>query len=114
MKKDKVREKANRQTVGKIKEIRFRPFIDTNDLKTKANKAKEFLDEGCNVKISVLLKGREMNHKDIVFEKLNSFISIINDLKLDDNFEAAMSSDPCINNRQITATISKKRISGEA
>ena len=114
MKKDKVREKASRQTIGKLKEIRLRPFIDTNDLKTKASKAKEFLDDGCNVRISVMLKGREMSHKDIVFEKLNNLIAMINEFKLDDNFEAAISNDPTLNNRMITAMISRKRISGEA
>ena len=113
MKKDKIRDKASRQTTGKLKEIRFRPFIDTNDLKTKASKAKEFLDDGCNVKISVLMKGRECAHKDIVFEKLNNLISLINEFKLEDNFEAAIATDPLTNNRQITAMISRKRSSSE-
>lgn len=76
-KKQKAAAKSQRESVSKIKEIKFRPSTDVNDLKTKANKAAEFLDEGHKVKISILFKGREISYQEVAYETLNTFLNLI-------------------------------------
>lgn len=61
----KERESRRHQHVIELKEVRIRPKIDDNDLKTKGRQAAKFLDAGHKVKLTVLFRGREMAHPDI-------------------------------------------------
>jgi len=61
----KERESRRNSKAITIKEIRLRPKTDDHDLDTKTRKAKEFLQEGDKVKLTVLFRGREMAHPDI-------------------------------------------------
>ncbi len=57
----------------KVKEIKFKPNIDTHDLEFKLNKARVFLQKGDKVRVVCTFRGREMLHKEIghqVFEKV--------------------------------------------
>ena len=58
------REKAakKRQKVTEVKEIRLTPNIDVNDLNTKANQARKFIEKGDRVKVALRFRGREMAH----------------------------------------------------
>ena len=64
----------------KTKEIRLSPNIDTNDLNTKVNQAKKFLQKGAKVKVSLRFRGREMAHKDVGREILNAFFEELKDV----------------------------------
>jgi translation initiation factor IF-3 len=59
------REAKKKQKSQTFKEIRLRVKIDTNDLRTKARRAAEFLDEGDRVKITVQFRGREISHANL-------------------------------------------------
>lgn len=76
-KKDK--ENKKRQKVIQIKEIKMGPKIDTGDFDRKAHDAREFLDEGDNVKVTMKFRGREMQHTEIGLEKLNAFFEKLTD-----------------------------------
>lgn len=58
------REKENRkkQHVTEIKEVRLSPNIDTNDMNTKINNARKFLEKGNKVKVTLRFRGRELAH----------------------------------------------------
>jgi translation initiation factor IF-3 len=60
------REKEAQKNVHKVqmKEISLSLNIADHDLGVKAKKANEFLQNGDKVKLSLLMKGREMNMKD--------------------------------------------------
>ena len=58
----KEKEAKKKQKIVEVKEIRFSPNIDTNDLNTKANQARKFLQNGDRVKVSVRFRGRELAH----------------------------------------------------
>ena len=58
----KEKEARKKQKTVDIKEIRFSPNIDVNDLNTKMNHARKFLKGGDKVKVSVRFRGREMAH----------------------------------------------------
>ncbi len=46
----------------KLKEIRLRPKTEDHDIETKANQAKKFLEHKDKVLISVVFRGRELQH----------------------------------------------------
>lgn len=63
-KREKDSEKRNRENRVKLKEIKFTPNTDDNDVKHKLKKAIEFLSEGDKVKATVQFKGRMITHKE--------------------------------------------------
>ncbi|ADU63031.1 translation initiation factor IF-3 [Pseudodesulfovibrio aespoeensis Aspo-2] len=60
----KLQEAKKKQTVIKIKEVKFRPKTDEHDYQTKLNKILQFLDDGDRCKVTVFFRGREIVHKD--------------------------------------------------
>lgn len=73
--------KKNQKNVG-TKEVRLRPFIGQHDFDTRAEKAKSFLEDGNQVKISVFFKGREITRKEFGYETLNRFLKSIENAKV--------------------------------
>ena len=61
----KEKEAKKKQKVVVVKEVRLRPGIGDNDLKTKSNNAIKFLQKGDKVKVELRFRGRELGHKDI-------------------------------------------------
>ncbi|MDR1088512.1 MAG: translation initiation factor IF-3 [Coriobacteriales bacterium] len=47
-----------------VKEMKFRPKIDTGDYETKKRHVVRFLDAGAKVKITIMFRGRELSHPD--------------------------------------------------
>lgn len=78
MKKEK--ESKKKQKTINVKEIRMSPNIEMHDLKTKANKATKFLNDGDRVKVSVRFRGREMGHTDIGRGVLDDFTELVKDV----------------------------------
>ena len=58
----KEKEAKKKQKVIEIKEVRLSPNIDENDLNTKMNNARKFLEKGNKVKVTLRFRGREMAH----------------------------------------------------
>lgn len=79
------KEAAKKQRAAQvlIKEVQLRPTIDTNDLKIKARKAKEFLAEGDKVKIVMRFRGRENTHKDVGRGIIEDFLNELGDHKVE-------------------------------
>ena len=69
----KAKEAKKNQKVTEIKELRLSPNIDENDLNTKANQARKFLQHGDKVKVTLKFRGREMAHMNLGREILDSF-----------------------------------------
>lgn len=72
---EKKKESATKAKSKKseIKEFVFGPRIGDGDLNTKIDRAKEFLEEGNRVKITLKLRGRECEFPQIGFEKIKRF-----------------------------------------
>jgi translation initiation factor IF-3 len=73
--------KKNQKNVG-VKEVRLRPFIGAHDFDTRLARAKEFLDGGNQVKISVFFKGREITRKEFGYDVVKRFIGQLESVKL--------------------------------
>lgn len=76
----KEKEAKKKQKVTEVKEIRFSPNIDTNDLNTKANQARKFLEHGDKVKVTLRFRGREMAHMQSSKQILDDFVELIKDV----------------------------------
>ncbi len=76
----KEKEARKKQKTINIKEIRMTPNIEAHDLNTKANHAKDFLENGDKVKVSVRFRGRELGHKEIGRAVLDDFVELVSEL----------------------------------
>lgn len=101
-KKRKEQAKKRRESIIKLKEIKFKPSTDFNDLKTKARKTSKFLDEGWRVRIAIKFKGRELSHQEIGWDRLDEFVELIDNV---DYFE-----QPQLNGSTLICVLARKVI----
>ncbi|HIU87411.1 MAG TPA: translation initiation factor IF-3 [Candidatus Avilachnospira avistercoris] len=59
--KRREKEQKKKQKVIEVKEVRLSPNIDTNDLNTKINAARKFLEKGNKIKVNLRFRGRELS-----------------------------------------------------
>ncbi len=80
--KRRVREahKKTQHHAATLKEIRLRPETDKHDLEVKVKHAREFLEKGHRVQLSVFFRGRQMLHKERGYEMLNQIMESLQDL----------------------------------
>ena len=60
----KAVEAKKKQKIIEIKEVKFRPNIDTHDYDVKMRSVTKFLGEGDKVKVTLRFRGREMAHQE--------------------------------------------------
>ena len=58
-------EARKKQKTIDIKEIKFRPNIDTHDYQVKLRSIRKFLQDGNKVKVTLRFRGREMAHEEL-------------------------------------------------
>ena len=80
----KEKEARKKQKIVEIKEIRLSPNIDTNDLNTKVNAARKFLEKGNKVKVTLRFRGREMAHMNTSKHILDDFAESLSDIAVVD------------------------------
>ena len=76
----KERDAKKKQKIVEVKEIRLSPNIDTNDLNTKSNNARKFLEKGNRVKVTLRFRGREMAHVNVTKGVLDEFAATLADI----------------------------------
>lgn len=80
----KEKEAKKKQKVIDIKEVRLSPNIEENDMKTKANMARKFLEKGDKVKVTLRFRGREMAHMGSSRHVLDDFAGLLSDIAIID------------------------------
>jgi translation initiation factor IF-3 len=60
-----AKESRRKSTNVSIKEMKYRPKIGVGDFDTKTRKVEKFLSEGHKVKVTIMFRGREMQHPDL-------------------------------------------------
>ncbi|MDC0235166.1 translation initiation factor IF-3 [Candidatus Marinimicrobia bacterium] len=78
--KKKAQVSKKKQHVVKIKELRVRPRIDDHDLLTKVNRGRQFISDGCKLKITLMYRGREMSRLDLGLDVLDRIINLFSDI----------------------------------
>lgn len=95
----KAAEAKKNQHVTELKEVKFRPNIDSHDYGVKMRSVTKFLGEGDKVKITLRFRGREMAHQEIGRELLQKISGDIETL-------GKVESMPKMEGRQMTMVIS--------
>nr|YP_009398872.1 translation initiation factor 3 [Cliftonaea pectinata]ARW68078.1 translation initiation factor 3 [Cliftonaea pectinata] len=67
----KAKEAKKKQQTTSIKEVKMRYKIEEHDYKVRLNQAFRFLKSGDKVKVTVIFRGREIQHLNLAFELLN-------------------------------------------
>ena len=75
----KEKENRKKQKNAQLKETRFSLNIEDNDLQTKANQSKKFLNNGDKVKVSIRFRGRELGRKEPGYELMDKFKTMLGD-----------------------------------
>jgi translation initiation factor IF-3 len=97
------KEARKRQHTVQVKEIKFRPKIDTHDYQTKRNHVSRFLDEGFKVKTTIMYRGREMDHLELGRAILDRLIVDVAELGL-------VESMPRVEGRNMVMLLTPKKI----
>lgn len=77
MKEEAKNRKKAREKQSELKTIKIGLKIGDNDLNIKVRKIREFIEDGDRVKIMIVLRGREMTHKDLGDELLKKVLSTL-------------------------------------
>lgn len=97
----KEKDARKKQKTIEIKEIRMSPNIDTNDLNTKVNAARKFIEKGARVKVTLRFRGREMAHVQTNRVILDKFAEMLSDI-------AVVDKAPKLEGRSMMMFLSKK------
>ena len=89
----KAAKARKKQKIIDIKEVKFRPNIDTNDFNIKIKNVIKFLTAGDKVKITLRYRGREMAHRELG-------IKILNNIKEATKQQAKVELEPKLEGRQ--------------
>lgn len=76
--KKKANEAKKKQFVIEIKEIKLRPKTEDHDYDFKVRHARQFIEEGDKVKVTLMFRGREITHRDLGQKLLEE---VVKDLK---------------------------------
>lgn len=98
-KKAKEAKKGVKKSI--VKDIKLSLFIGQADLQRFEEKAKEFLEEGSQVRLNLTLKGREMAKRDMGVALVSKFIQSLGDVNI--------SKEPKLEGRVIRAVIARKK-----
>lgn len=71
------RKKASHVTV---KEMKYRPKIGQGDFDTKTRKVEQFLGEGNKVKVTIMFRGREMQHPELGRKILDRVAEVVSEV----------------------------------
>ena len=95
----KAVEAKKKQKIIEIKEVKFRPNIDTHDYDVKMRSVTKFLGEGDKVKVTLRFRGREMAHQELGRELLQRIAGDIEDV-------AKIEAMPKMEGRQMIMVVS--------
>jgi translation initiation factor IF-3 len=60
-----ARQAKKKQHVILLKEVKYRPGIEVHDFDTKTRHAREFLQDGNKVKVTLMFRGRQIAHPEL-------------------------------------------------
>ena len=104
----KLKEAKKNQKILEVKEIRLSGknsrnlAIGEHDLAFKAKNAIKFLNAGNKIKLSIMMRGRQMSNSDIGVEIVNKFIDMVSEA-------GAVEKPVSVEGRFITAIVAPKK-----
>lgn len=98
----KAAEAKKKQKVIEIKEVKFRPNIDTHDYDVKMRNVNRFLEDGDKVKVTLRFRGREMAHQELGRDLLKKISGDLEEI-------AKVESMPKMEGRQMIMVVAPNR-----
>lgn len=98
----KATEAKKKQKTIEVKEVKFRPNIDTHDYDVKMRSIFKFLEEGDKVKVTLRFRGREMAHQELGRDLLTRITGDIDTL-------GKVEMIPKLEGRQMTMVVAPSR-----
>ena len=98
----KEKEAKKKQKTVEVKEVRLSPNIEGNDLNTKVNNARKFLEKGNKVKVTLRFRGREMAHMQTRKHILDDFAELLKDV-------ASIEKPAKLEGRSMSMVLTEKR-----
>ena len=98
----KAAEAKKKQKIIEIKEVKFRPNIDTHDYDVKMRSVHKFLGEGDKVKVTLRFRGREMAHVELGRDLLERIAGDVEQI-------GKIESMPKMEGRQMTMVVAPQR-----
>jgi len=95
------KDQKKKQHVVIVKEIRLRPKIDEHDFMHKMKHAREFLEAGNRLKVTVVFLGREMIYKQFGYKIMDRVVETLSDI-------VKVDKGPVEEGRHIVLFLSKK------
>jgi translation initiation factor IF-3 len=99
----KEKEARKRQHTIQVKEIKFRPKIDSHDYETKKSHVLRFIDAGNKVKVTIMFRGREMDHIDLGRKILDRLVKDLLE-------KVVVESMPRVDGRNMVMMVAPKKI----
>lgn len=93
------KQKQQKQSATKLKEVKMRPRIDEHDLMVKVRRAEMFLFNGNKVKVTLMFRIRELEHPEYGFEAVQKLVDAVSHISV-------LDSKPKMMGRAITAMLS--------
>lgn len=97
----KSTEIKGRSKQAELKELRIGPNTSIGDMESRAKRAREFIDEGHQVKVSAVMRGRQAMFPEVALGKLKDLITKVADF-------AKAESEPRRNGNAFFVILSKK------
>lgn len=72
--------KKNKQSAKPLKDIQLSVNIAKHDMETKANNARKFIEDGCRVRVTLTMKGRELSRREENKKSILEFIVMLEDV----------------------------------
>jgi translation initiation factor IF-3 len=80
----RARETKKKHHIVDVKEIKMRYKIEDHDYQVKVRSGQKFLNDGDKIKVLIMLRGREMQHKDLALQLMYRFANELKDLGIVD------------------------------
>ncbi|HEY8832451.1 MAG TPA: translation initiation factor IF-3 [Gemmatimonadaceae bacterium] len=96
-----ARQAKKKQHVIHLKEVKYRPGIEEHDFMTKTRHAREFLNEGNKVKVTLMFRGRQIAHPELGRQVVNRVAQELADV-------AKIEADPKFEGKFMTMILAPK------
>jgi translation initiation factor IF-3 len=72
--------KKSKQSAKPLKDIQLSVNIAKHDMETKANNVRRFIEDGCRVRVTLTMKGRELSRREENKKSILEFIVMLDDV----------------------------------
>ena len=96
-----ARAAKKKQHVIQIKEVKYRPGIDDHDFDFKTRHARQFLEDGNKVKLTMMFRGRQVTHPELGRQVLFRVFEEVKEI-------AKVEAEPRLEGRNMTMVLAPK------